>query len=679
LCKCTVFHTVVIEILEIFTSMNSYSDNLSTQLLQSGEELEDIDDDEAENVRHWGDTPHNDSDESDDSYESHNSEDDEREEDANSLSSESTDDVSSLFSEILGANNALNDEDSGDDATTAVHNNNVPCTFSLPGENYNFLKTLIFYIAPVSCISLFAMFYVYDATRLFQLGQYWVWFPLLVFALITCAYSTFKSCQLVVRRDGDDEETTSDRRDKASFFCTFTLCHILPLFFTIQVGMHVTNAQPLMYFVPLMIFPCLVLIVATLLLCCSDIDPSDRCYTALIWVIITCWFGSFLGISLKMQGIINYPWSITLIPSYVIDIVLLLVFYLNWKKGLQTSNGSYVAKTLVASSLYLMLTISKFVGTYLANKDIANKLIWVYAPVYACAPLLIISVPIIFLCQICSKMIYDRQVRYKVQNRVNWEDSKRIMHDAMCKVKFDNDASDRYNPLPDEEEMEKGVISFQKNNSMEVEIRHNATNGGRNTTSKTFAPYSSTSNVYRSNNRFSSKASITYDNNNIVNYGSTGSSKEESGMSKKTKIINAFEHGKMLFEEAQTEEEIINSIKYLKQLCEQHDQLRTRLYKQQLILAGQLKRSQEKFWSKNIALNFGSLLKVWQGKFNLKRSNSIDVEHVIIDNTTVVTNTIGNRQILQQNLNENNGRVPFKRGDRLKNKALNVLKRGFKI
>ena len=28
---------------------------------------------------------------------------------------------------------------------------------------------------------------------------------------------------------------------------------------------------------------------------------------------------------------------------------------------------------------------------------------------------------------------------------------------------------------------------------------------------------------------------------------------------------------------------------------------------------------QEKFWSKDIALNFGSLLKVWQGKFNLKR------------------------------------------------------------
>merc|ERR1712146_222635 len=116
-----------------------------------------------------------------------------------------------------------------------------------------------------------------------------------------------------------------------------------------------------------------------------------------------------------------------------------------------------------------------------------------------------------------------------------------------------------------------------------------------------------------------------------------------------------------------------------KTIMRQHGQLRTRLYKQQLILAGQLKRSQEKFWSKDIALNFGSLLKVWQGKFNLKRSNSIDVEHVNIDNTTAVTSTIGYRQVLQQNLNENNDKIPFKRSDRLKNKALNVLKRGFKM
>ena len=61
---------------------------------------------------------------------------------------------------------------------------------------------------------MFVLFYVYDATHIFHIGAYWVWFPLLIFALGTCAFATCKSCQLVVRRDGDDEETSdSDSTD----------------------------------------------------------------------------------------------------------------------------------------------------------------------------------------------------------------------------------------------------------------------------------------------------------------------------------------------------------------------------------------------------------------------------------------------------------------------------------
>ena len=139
----------------------------------------------------------------------------------------------------------------------------------------------------------------------------------------------------------------------------------------------------------------------------------------------------------------------------------------------------------------------------------------------------------------------------------------------------------------------------------------------------------------------------------------------------------------MLFEEAQTEEEIINSIKHLKKLCEQHSLLRTRLYKQQLILVGQLKRSQEKFWSKDIALHFGSLLKVWSGQFNVKRSNSVDVEHPkpsirVADsshNNMLTGGISGARKSDEDNMSRNEQQSPPKRSsDRLKSKALNVLK-----
>ena len=96
-----------------------------------------------------------------------------------------------------------------------------------------------------------------------------------------------------------------------------------------------------------------------------------------------------------------------------------------------------------------------------------------------------------------------------------------------------------------------------------------------------------------------------------------------------------------------------------------------------------LKRSQEKFWSKDIALHFGSLLKVWSGQFNVKRSNSVDVEHPkrsirVADsshNNMLTGGRSGGRKSDEDNMSRNEQQSPPKRSsDRLKSKALNVLK-----
>ena len=80
-----------------------------------------------------------------------------------------------------------------------------------------------------------------------------------------------------------------------------------------------------------------------------------------------------------------------------------------------------------------------------------------------------------------------------------------------------------------------------------------------------------------------------------------------------------------MLEEAQSGEEIITALKELQKLCMSNDGLRTRFYKQQLILVGQLKRSQQNNWTKEVALEFGALLRLLSGTFNTRRSNSIGV------------------------------------------------------
>ena len=60
-----------------------------------------------------------------------------------------------------------------------------------------------------------------------------------------------------------------------------------------------------------------------------------------------------------------------------------------------------------------------------------------------------------------KKVIHERKAVYRVQNRVNWEDSKRAIHDAMSKVNFDRDRNNNsapYSILPDERDVEKGAL-----------------------------------------------------------------------------------------------------------------------------------------------------------------------------------------------------------------------------
>lgn len=472
-------------------------------------------------------------------------------------------------------------------------------------ENRSCVKTLSFLTVPVGLISSFTFLYVFNATGVIHVESLYVWLPLLIFALGTCAYTSFRSCRLVLKREDDDEDSLSDRRDQASFLCIFSMCHILPLLFTIQVGIHVADAKPAVYFVPLMIFPCLLVLVTMLLLCCSAaMEAMDRLYTALFCMFVSCWLATFIVIPMKMQGLLSCSWLMALIPSYIVDIVLLVAFTAYLKKGIANKNGSTIAKSAASLSLYLALTVSKFIGIALEDKSIPNKLIWIYAPVYICAPLLLVSIPLVCGLQACSKVIRDRRAVHRVQNRVNWEDSKRAMHDVMSKVKFDRDISKNSTPysiLPDERDVEKGVLKKSLDDEYIGKVQPDSIPGVLN------APLTKTTSVGN-------------------DYGSTGQAKGQKPQLPTSQTIEDFEHGKMMLEEAQSGEEIITAIKGLRKLCISHDGLRTRFYKQQLILVGRLKRSQQNNWTKEVALQFGALLRLWSGTFNTRRSNSIDVK-----------------------------------------------------
>ena len=466
------------------------------------------------------------------------------------------------------------------------------------------VKTLSYLTVPVSLISSFTFLYVYNASGLIHVESLYVWLPLLIFALGTCAYTSFRSCRLVLKREDDDEDSLSDRRDQASLLCIFSMCHIMPLLFTIQVGIHMADAKPAVYFVPLMIFPCLLVLVTMLLLCCSAaMEVMDRLYTALFCLFVSCWLATFIVIPMKMQGLLSCSWLMALIPSYIVDIVLLAALTAYLRKGIASKNGSTVAKSAASLSLYLALTVSKFIGIALEDKSIPNKLIWIYAPIYICAPLLLVSVPLICGLQACSKVIRERKAIYRVQNRDSWEDSKRVIHDAMSKVNFDRDRNNNsapYSILPDEADIEKGALKKAFDAEYIEEGQSDSVSNALN------APLAKASGAGS-------------------HYGITGKAKDQKPQNPTSQSIEDFEHGKMMLEEAQSGEEIINAIKELQKLCMSNDGLRTRFYKQQLILVGQLKRSQQNNWTKEVALEFGALLRLWSGTFNTRRSNSIGV------------------------------------------------------
>ena len=59
------------------------------------------------------------------------------------------------------------------------------------------------------------------------------------------------------------------------------------------------DAKPAVYFVPLMIFPCLLVLVTMLLLCCSAaMEAMDRLYTAFC-LFVSCWLATFIVIPMK--------------------------------------------------------------------------------------------------------------------------------------------------------------------------------------------------------------------------------------------------------------------------------------------------------------------------------------------------------------------------------------------
>ena len=94
-------------------------------------------------------------DEDDDYNRSTSSEDDDDDDDDDDSEYEET--VSVL--DMLTNNNNVEDDD--ENTNNIIQNNNIPCTFSLPGENWKFLRTLIVLTLPVCLISMFVLLYVW--------------------------------------------------------------------------------------------------------------------------------------------------------------------------------------------------------------------------------------------------------------------------------------------------------------------------------------------------------------------------------------------------------------------------------------------------------------------------------------------------------------------------------------
>ena len=246
--------------------------------------------------------------------------------------------ASDSFGEEDGGYDALHPAQMVDDEESDDAGENVPlppgwcCLFSEPVENFRFICTFGGLSILMSFVSAFAFLLVSKEEKEIKISYFYVWLPMLVLAsLLCCAATLFACCMLAETDDDEDEQEATRRRDKTSAVCVLIFCVVVPLFITIQFGMSfsVVYSTPVLLFIPQMLFPTLLLLGLTLVLCFSDLDGVDRLITAVVWLFVLAWVLTIMFIPLKMMHSITWSWWKTVAPTYLLD--LFIFFCEHWR------------------------------------------------------------------------------------------------------------------------------------------------------------------------------------------------------------------------------------------------------------------------------------------------------------------------------------------------------------
>ena len=479
----------------------------------------------------------------------------------------------------------------------------IVCSFSASSENTFCLRTLSFWTVPILLISLFVFLYVYTEEKQLHLRRFYIWLPLFVLISGSCLLTTAKAfCLLVCYEDDDEEEYIDGQRDQASALCGVVLCVLIPWLVAVLFGMNmqasVENSSIL--FIPLMLFPCLMFLGMTLVLCCSDLDCFDRIVSFMLWVLLICTCVTLTIIPLKLQGLVAWKWWQVLAPTFFIDMCVLITSVGGLRKAHREGKGSRCGAFLALLLFWLALVLTKIAGMF----GYFN-LRWAYAPLYSVGPVLFVSVLTAALVHRCCRWRFDLLETIKRENRETWEATKRIMQQTMNKVDFDD-----YDTVHGKDDASYRKLEGGDPYIADIETGHSKTSGeGLQLTTDANGLSSMTG---RTSNDFSKyyfnggmPSSTRHDLKESL---LKPSSKNKRGH---TKLIDQLEHARAAFENARTQDELLGSILDLKELVKNHHSLRTFDLKQALILSGQLKKSKSSFWDKKVALAFGSLVKLF--------------------------------------------------------------------
>jgi hypothetical protein len=450
------------------------------------------------------------------------------------------------------------------------------CLFSESIENFRFICTFGGLSVLMLLVSAFAFLLVSKEEESIDISYFYVWLPLLIFASIVCCGATCLACCLLGDLEDEDEQEATRRRDKASGVCVGIFCIVVPLFITIQFGMSFTVAYqtPVLLFIPQIMFPGLVFLGVTLVMCFSDLDGLDRLITIVLWLFTTAWILTLMFIPLKIMHALPWSWWKAVAPSYLLDAFIFLATVSGMKKAQRDGRGRRCA-----SFLSLFLFWSALFATKIIGITTVAPLWLIYAPVSLIGPFCAVLVPMLCLVQLCSRRRFYKRLKTEERNRSAWEESKLVLDRAVRSMKFDSD---------DDEFPDGGGDTYYE--SLE-DGRQNVENGN------------------------AKRTAVKPNSSAYLDAGGEGSMQRPLLLpagTPKVKVVDPheeYDHGKLRFESASSKEDLVSAIVDLRVLVQQHAKtLRTKRYKQELIFAGQLKKKTSQSWDNSVANQFGKLI-----------------------------------------------------------------------